>query len=96
MEVLALADDVSGIGKFRLPGRKFRRKFLKAHLKMMPKPLRKAALKQLKLAGKLTPMNKKLKNELFSSLSGNERSFRAGKLQYVLNNKLKSKIGEQE
>ena len=94
MEVLALADDVSGIGKFRLPGRKFRRKFLKAHLKMMPKPLRKAALKQLKLAGKLTPMNKKLKNELFSSLSGNERSFRAGKLQYVLNNKLKSKIGE--
>lgn len=94
MEVLALADDVSGIGKFRLPGRKFRRKFLKAHLKMMPKPLRKAALKQLKLAGKLTPMNKKLKNELFSSLSNNERSFRAGKLKYFLNNKLKSKIGE--
>ncbi len=60
MEVLALADDVSGIGKFRLPGRKFRR----------------------------------LKNELFSSLPGNERSFRAGKLKYFLNKKLKSKIGE--
>lgn len=93
MEVLALADDVNGIGKFKLPGGKFRKKFLKAHLKMLPKPLRKAAIKQLQFAAKVSPLPKEAKEE-FNNLSGNENSFRCRKLKFNLNSKLKKRIGE--
>jgi len=68
MEVLALADNVGEIGKLRLPGSKLRKKILKAHLKMLPKPLRKGAVKRLKLAGKLIPAHKKLKSAFENDL----------------------------
>lgn len=68
MEVLALADNVGEIGKLRLSGSKLRKKILKAHLKMLPKPLRKGAVKRLKLAGKLIPAHKKLKSAFENDL----------------------------